>query len=206
MEWDWQGQVLKTVNWAFVTLGCWENILSPSDNHGINQTDVLKKKKICKNINPYIFAQLVFTAKHSTANLSYSKYVRYEIYICCNHHPSSPTLQTKWRVCQFNKFISKLWKYLINLTCWQAGCDSMLRVGRGQGWLPNATLSGKLRGREGRRRRWGIGDTIQIFPPSKVRGVGEESRKGGGGVKAENLLQFRDIFDLSSPEPTVTIT
>ena len=72
--------------------------------------------------------------------------------------------------------------------------------------MPNATLSGKLRGREGRRRRWGIGDTIQIFPPSKVRGVGEESRKGGGGVKAENLLQFRDIFDLSSPEPTVTIT
>ena len=199
MEWDRQGQVLKTVNWAFVTLGCWENILSPSDNHGINQTDVLKKKKICKNINPFIFAQLVFTAKHSTANLPYSKYARYEIYICCNHlHPSSPTLQTKWRVCQFNKFISKLWKYLINLTCWQAGCDSMLRVGRGQGWLPNATLSGKLRGREG-RRRWGIGDTIQIFPPSKVRGVGEESRKGGGGVKAENLLQFRDIFDLSFP-------
>ena len=68
---------------------------------------------------------------------------------------------------------SIIWKkYFINLTCWQYGCDSMLRVGRGQGWLPNATLSGKLRG------RGGGGDTIQIFPPRKVRGVGEESRKG----------------------------
>ena len=70
---------------------------------------------------------------------------------------------------------SIIWKkYFINLTCWQYGCDSMLRVGRGQGWLPNATLSGKLRG------RGGGGDTIQIFPPGKVRGVGEESRKGEG--------------------------
>ena len=40
--------------------------------------------------------------------------------------------------------------------------------------MPNATLSGKLRG------RGGGGDTIQIFPPGKVRGVGEESRKGEG--------------------------
>ena len=160
---------------------CWENILSPSDNHGINQTDVLKKKKICKNINPYIFAQLVFTAKHSTASLPYSKYARYEIYICCNHHPSSPTLQTKWRVCQFNKFISKLWKYLINLTCWQAGCDSMLRVGRGQGWLPNATLSGKLRGREGRRRRWGYDTDISPKQGERCGGGKQEGRRRGEG-------------------------
>ena len=53
-----------------------------------------------------------------------------------------------------------------------------------------------------------MGIRYRYFPHQarEVRGVGEESRKGGGGVKAENLLQFRDIFDLSSPEPTVTIT
>ena len=75
-----------------------------------------------------------------------------------------------WKISQY------LGKDLINLTCWQYGCDSMLGVGGGQGWLPNATLSGKLRG------RGGGGDTIQIFSPQRrwevwVRKAGRE--RGG---------------------------
>ena len=104
-------------------------------------------------------------------------------FICATHSLSAiqePTFNLgKYEACLF--LLRQTWLSLINLTCWQYGCDSMLRVGRGQGWLPNATLSGKLRG------RGGGGDTIQIFPPpspsSDLRG---ESRKGSRGGRWES--------------------
>ena len=68
--------------------------------------------------------------------------------------------------------------------------------------MPNATLSGKLRGRGGEEEVGNWGYDTDISPKQGERKAGREEE----GVKAENLLQFRDIFDLSSPEPTVTIT